>query len=249
MLALPNSHPSFIFCSSVSFHFFYLNLFDSRASLYSMGGSWDCHCALCCGPLNICCVHIGERDGGQGQTGGPNNSSDSEDCAFEPPYSPSLVSTESVQWIHQCRALCYDSSNEAVFLSGLGHYDDYGYFEIREPGNDPHDTDPDMYHCYEDDGEWEVLTFPFHEACYRVLAERLGYDKSSEIDTYTLYKVFKQYNNSVFELGLDYGGVQTVQTWDSRRGEEVRIAKHLLFWHFANISSTLYAVPTTVESN
>jgi hypothetical protein len=193
-----------------------------------MAGSWDCHCALCCGPLHVCCVGIGKGEGDQGEAGGPDNSSVSEGSAFEEySYSPSLVSEESTKWVHQCRALCYDSSNEAVFLSGVGHYDDYGYFELREPGSDPHDTNPDMYHCYEDSGEWEVLTFPFHEACYRVLAERLGYDESSEIDTYTLYKVFKQYNNSVYELGLDYGGIETEQTWACRRGEEVRIANHL----------------------
>jgi hypothetical protein len=187
-----------------------------------MAGSWDCHCALCCGPLHVCCVGIGKGEGDQGEA------SVSENSAFEEySYSPSLVSEESTKWIHQCRALCYDSSNEAVFLSGVGHYDNYGYFELREPGSDPHDTNPDMYHCYEDSGEWEVLTFPFHEACYRVLAERLGYDESSEIDTYTLYKVFRQYNNSVYELGLDYGGIETEQTWACRLGEEVRIAHHL----------------------
>ena len=49
----------------------------------------------------------------------------------------------------------------------------------------------------------------------------------SEIDTYALYKVFKQYDNSVYELGLDYGGIETEQTWTCRRGEEVRIADHL----------------------
>ncbi|KAF2993586.1 hypothetical protein E8E13_000514 [Curvularia kusanoi] len=137
-------------------------------------------------------------------------------------YSSSVLFEESTQWLAKCRALCFDPETGAVFISGVGYYDDCGFFEVCEPGDDPYDTQPRAYQCYEEfPSDWAVGTFPFHEACYRMLAERLGYDNPKEIDKHALLTVMRKYHNSAYNLGLDYGGVETDdQSWMTRRGEE-----------------------------
>lgn len=140
-----------------------------------------------------------------------------------PSYSPALVSEDSVGWIQQCRAICWDPHTETTFISGPGCYEDSGFFEVEEPGDDPEDTQPDFYQCYDDPPvDFGVTTFPFHEACYTVLAKRLGYDDPSEIDKHALCAALRKFNNDAYSLGLDYGGVETEQNWCCRHGEEVR---------------------------
>lgn len=183
-------------------------------------GSWDCHCALCCGPINLCGVDIAEEEVARDEN--------DDDAEVIYSYSPALVSEQSIEWIAQCRAICYDPSTEATFISGSGAYDDHGFFEVEEPGGDPDDMQPDFYQCYADPPvEWGVTTFPFHEACYRVLAKRLGYDDPSEIDKYALCAVMRKFNNGVYTLGLDYAGVEIEQTWCARQGEEVCASSHV----------------------
>lgn len=204
-----------------------------------MAGSWDCLCAICCGPLNLCCVEIGEKEVNRGEEDEKSkkdegSQSKNESVIQEPKddeysYSPSLVSEESIQWVHQGRAICYDHNTETPFITGPGYYDDYGGFEVTEPGDDPDDPGPDyMYQCYWGEvGDWVLRTFPYHEACYKVLAKRLGYNDASDIDKHALCNVMREHNGA-YSLTLDYGGFDLEQTWACRRGEEVCIYRSLL---------------------
>ena len=64
----------------------------------------------------------------------------------------------------------------------------------------------------------------FHEACYRLLAKRLGYVDSDEIDKHVLFNVMLEKNNGYSCLMVDYGDAQSLgqQWWYCQPGEEVR---------------------------
>lgn len=186
---------------------------------------------------------------GEAEEANANNSErNGEFTDDEYTYSSSVMSEESTQWLVRCRALCFDPETEAVFISGVGYYDDLGFFEVCEPGDDPDDTQADMYQCYEDPPvDWAVGTFPFHEACYRMFAQRLGYDDPKEIDKHALLTVMRKYHNSAYSLGLDYGGVEIEQCWMTRRGEEVSVANSSCLVTPIDPASTSYVTLKSVD--
>lgn len=143
-------------------------------------------------------------------------------------YDPRLLVQEDVKWLDRCRTLGYNAEAPGVtkaFISGLGRYDDYGSFRIKRPGDDPNDIGAEEYDCYTNGGsDSDDPTFPFHEACYRVLARHLGYKSPSEIDKDVLYEIMRQ-NSEEWGgvLNLDYGGPRAEQFWSCQPGEEVRL--------------------------
>lgn len=144
----------------------------------------------------------------------------------ESSYDPRLLGLKDIRWLDRCRTLGYNAQATGItktFVSGLGRYDDYGSFVIKRSGSDPNDLGADEYDCYTaGGGDVEDPTFPFHEACYRVLSACLGYKDASEINKDVLYDIMRR-NSQVYgrALDLDYGGVQLEQFFSPQRGEEV----------------------------
>ncbi|KAF9690589.1 hypothetical protein EKO04_011428 [Ascochyta lentis] len=149
-----------------------------------------------------------------------------EGCSFD----PRLLALEDIKWLDRCRTLGYNAQASGItkaFISGLGRYDDYGSFRIKKPGNDPNDIGADEYDCYRaGGGDIDDSTFPFHEACYRVLARNLGYEDPKEIDKDVLYGIMRQCSEEWGSvLNLDYGGVEAEQFWSCQPGEEYTVCR------------------------
>ena len=252
-------------------------------------GSWDCYCALCCGPLGKFSVKVGDgtkkalkrrarivaegvrerkgiepqnikieedteasddddEKGQQDRSATKSNDDTTHELHHghskylypynEPPvldtmyenyekesYDPRLLHSEDVEWTDRCRTLGYNPNTGKAFISGLARYAIYGDVEIYEPGNDPNDPQLREYDVYQEStGELDDPTFPFHEACYRLLAKRLGYVDSAEIDKDVLFNVMLEKNIGYSCLMVDYGDTQSLgqQWWYCQPGEEVR---------------------------
>lgn len=94
-------------------------------------------------------------------------------------YDPRILTTRNVAWLSQCRILGCNANTKRAYITGLGQNAPWGGFEISEPGTDPMDPYRGQfraYPCYLEDGsDVEDPTYPFHEACYAMLAKRLGF--------------------------------------------------------------------------
>lgn len=140
-------------------------------------------------------------------------------------YDPILLQPEDVRWIDRCRCLAFNAGASGIsktYISGRGRYDDYGSFSVRRQGLDPNDTGEDHLTCFFTyDGDHES-SFPFHEECYKILANSLGYRKYQDIDKDVLYGVMSTYLEEYGrELNLDYGdGNGREQFWSCLPGEE-----------------------------
>jgi hypothetical protein len=84
-------------------------------------------------------------------------------------------------------------------------------------------ADPISYHAYNSN---EILVFPFHETCFKVLCRSFfGHENVTKIDKDILYSVLSQLNDEDYSryLDVDYGEIEGMeQTWDCISGEEVR---------------------------
>lgn len=139
-------------------------------------------------------------------------------------YDPRLLIKKDVAWLDQCRTLGFNPQTRKTFMSGIGTYDDGGSFAVREAGTDPNDPHPGTgYPCYTPNGlEFDGITFPLHEACYSILAKRLGYDDPADINRDALFETVRpigEGNND--SLRVDYGCELSHQYWENRPGEEV----------------------------
>ena len=260
-------------------------------------GSWDCYCALCCGPLRRSGVHVGDstkkalkkrakivtksiqkrqrlesddvkinEKGMEDVSGGEEDedqqkskvaSNDNDNARNqlhhgnsmytyrdgqpvlntmynyyeENSYDPRLLAAKDVEWLDRCRTLGYNPDTKKTFISGLGQYADYGSFEVNVAGDDPNDPHLFEYEVYQlGVGDIEEPTFPFHEACYRVLARRLGYDDPVEINKDVLYTLMREKSGERSCMMLDYGGMESLglQFWDCQPGEEVQFHSPLI---------------------
>lgn len=143
-------------------------------------------------------------------------------------YDPTKLRLEDTQWLNRCRGLGFNSKATSIskaFFSGRGRYDDYGSFDVRKPGTDPNDSGErhlTAYWSYESDGD-ETCAFPFHEACFEVLARALGHKNYKGVDKDVMYGVMSNFVPSYARcLELPYGTVQTMgQFWECLPGEEV----------------------------
>jgi hypothetical protein len=246
-------------------------------------GEWDCYCMLCCGPLAMRIVEVGnmetkalrkrekrvrqkarEHRGLEGAPGGDEmedsddtdtgaNDDNSVSLLPKPPlastaqnelyhgwrpgdkmydyyeecsYDPRIVNKKDVAWLDQCRTLGFNAFTKRAYITGLGQYESWGDFAISEPGTDPMDPHRNQgipYPCYlPDGGEIEDPTYPFHEACYAILAKRLGFADPTDIDKTVMYKAARTLcKDDACCLTVDYGVEGGDQFWTNRPGEEV----------------------------
>lgn len=99
-----------------------------------------------------------------------------------------------------------------MVVSSTGKYHDY---------NAPRILTPSSFYSFNTN---LIPVFPFHEACYRLLARSLfGDDDVEQIDKDALYSAMSQLLNYLpRSLKLDYGDLVSIeQTWECRSGEEV----------------------------
>jgi hypothetical protein len=138
-------------------------------------------------------------------------------------YDPRVLTKKDVAWLDQSRTLGSNPDTQKAYITGLGRYAGWGDFETSEAGADPNDPRPQLYPCYiSEGGELDVPTFPFHEACYAVLAKRLGFEDPADISKDVLYKVAHVLCDGNAEcLTLDYGCRSWSQFWSNPPGEEV----------------------------
>ncbi|CAO2649834.1 Nn.00g011260.m01.CDS01 [Neocucurbitaria sp. VM-36] len=143
-------------------------------------------------------------------------------------YDPTTLPPENIQWIDRCRCIAFNAKASGitkVFISGRGRYDDYGSFQIKKPGNDLNDTGSDNHTCFYTYDNNDDPAFPFHEACFKILAKTLGHADPTLVNKDVLYAVMCQ-NIEDYDrvLDLDYGLVQPhEQFWECLPGEEYTV--------------------------
>jgi hypothetical protein len=141
-------------------------------------------------------------------------------------YDPEKLQADEVRWLNRSRALAFNPSASGVtkaFISGCGRYDDYGTFSVRKPGQDPNDNHEDDLNCYHAYNPDQIPCFPFHEECYKILANVLGYEKYQAIDKDVLYAVMTAHGNDR-GLKLPYGEFSGAeQFWECIPGEEFSV--------------------------
>lgn len=133
---------------------------------------------------------------------------------------------EDSKSLNRCKILAYNPETPGItkaFISGRGQYVDYGSFQIKKSGENKNDPGMDSYECYTaSSGDTMNPTFPFHEACYRVLARHMGYQDPEEINKDILHEVMCEYSEDCLSnLELDFGGLVVQQFWNCTPGEEV----------------------------
>jgi hypothetical protein len=143
-------------------------------------------------------------------------------------YDPTKLTRDDVQWVDRCRVLAFNEEFEGekkAFISSRGRSSEYFDFEIKSPSNmDPRDdgrrTRP-CYHVYEPEIDG-LPSFPFHEACFKIMLRSFGYEGKHEVDKDVLYAVMSQ--NMVYlakNLEVDYGPIRgPEQFWECYQGEE-----------------------------
>jgi hypothetical protein len=129
---------------------------------------------------------------------------------------------KAFEWLDQCRCLSFNSETNKAYISGRGEYDDWGAFNVTEAGNDPNDSGEKELDCF--DAVASYTSFPFHEACWKVLARVLGCANWREVDKDVMHgimAVHKNDRNRRRGLTLDYG-LQSPhgQFWECEPGEE-----------------------------
>lgn len=141
-------------------------------------------------------------------------------------YDPRVLTEKDIAWLKQCRTLGFNPDAKKAYITGLGQYAGWGEFETNERGTDPMDPyrgDVKGYPCYlEDGGDIDDPTYPFHEACYAILAKRLGFGGPADIDKDVMYKTVRTLcGDGGGSLMVDYGVDGGEQFWANQPGEEV----------------------------
>jgi hypothetical protein len=137
-------------------------------------------------------------------------------------YDPAVLQIKDIKWLDRCRAIAMNASVGKAYISGRGRYNDYGSFDIKQPGRDQNDTGEGCLNCTAYT-EGEHVSFPFHEACFEILARSLGYARGREVDRDAMYWVFKaRMDDERGSLDLLYGlRSECRQFWENLPGEEV----------------------------
>lgn len=140
-------------------------------------------------------------------------------------YDPRIVTRKHIMWQHKCRTLGFNPDIGRAYITGLGESSAFGSFDLYEQEDDP----LEVYHvrniinpCYVVDSDYKEPTYPFHEVCYTLLAKRLGFNETAEMDKDIVYEVacaLCEGNRAC--LNVDYGVGNVGKFWKSRPGEEV----------------------------
>jgi hypothetical protein len=88
-------------------------------------------------------------------------------------FDPRLIGLDDVKWINRVRALALNPERKA-YISGRGRYYDYGSLDIEGPGRDPNDPGEGSLNITSYASGDEQQAFPFHEACFDILAKSIG---------------------------------------------------------------------------
>jgi hypothetical protein len=145
-----------------------------------------------------------------------DDNSDEEDT-----FDPRLLRLDDYMWINRCRALAINDQRKA-YISGRGRYNDYGYFDVMGDRRDPNDPgDSPLNLTSYNEGE-ENQAFPFHEACFDILAKSIGLDKGRDVDRDVMWEVIRAHlgdQRPVLELDYKIGTAQE-QFWCNNPGQE-----------------------------
>lgn len=127
-----------------------------------------------------------------------------------------------------------------VFVSGPGHYTDYGMMDCSN-GNDPNAEGVDISdlfcysaaHAVEDD----EVAYPFHWDCYKLFCRYVtGSEDTERIDKDVLYSTMRSLSSEYgHRLDLDYDEPDTMadheiiddQFWEVKNGEELYVISPL----------------------
>jgi hypothetical protein len=159
-------------------------------------------------------------------------------------YDPAIMQIKDIRWLDRCRASAFNPSAGQTgkgYISGRGRYSDYGSFDIKKPGTDPNDTGEAELNCTSYNEE-EHVSFPWHEACFEILAKSLGCGGWREVDKDLLYWVFKtSMDDERGSLGLEYAlESECGQFWECLPGEEVSYPSlFLLFFRVEMITNAV----------
>ncbi|VUC24026.1 unnamed protein product, partial [Clonostachys rosea] len=184
-----------------------------------------------------------EGDDGVSDSGSMNDDNEEEDDDDDDGYDPRIVQPKDLEWTGDCRVLGINgkaSDLSKAFVSGLGHYSDYGWMDCRN-GNDPNAEGVDMENlvCYSDisEGDDERVVFPFHWDCYKLLCRYItGSEDTESIDKDILHKTMCSLTSEFgCRLNLDYDEPNTMinheiidgQFWEVKNGEELYVISPL----------------------
>jgi hypothetical protein len=108
---------------------------------------------------------------------------DEEDGGFD----PRLVGLEDFRWVNRVRALALNPEGKA-YISGRGRYYDYGALDVLGTGRDPNDPGETSLELTTYNEDESSQAFPFHEACFDILAKSIGLEKGKDVDKDVMWK-------------------------------------------------------------
>ncbi|KAG9194263.1 hypothetical protein G6011_04298 [Alternaria panax] len=158
--------------------------------------------------------------------GVPHN--DSGDFDEEDSFDPRLIRLEDLLWLNRSRALALNHESDRdyskAYFSGRGLYGGLGGFDVKKPGRDPNDPGESSLNVTAYDGE-ENMAFPFHEACFNILANSIGPEKGSKVDKDVMREVIRaQLVDQRPVLDIDYKlTMAQEQFWINVPGEEYAV--------------------------
>ncbi|PHH84129.1 hypothetical protein CDD83_2435 [Cordyceps sp. RAO-2017] len=192
--------------------------------------SFTCYCAICSGPLDAEDIEIGFMADHGGDFVSDDDSDGDDDDEQDPDcrYNPRLVSYQSIAWLSKIR--CLGSNEEAkgpskAFITGPASYKGDQEIAVKK-GTDRNQPKAKTMCCYgEDPYQESEMAFPFHEACFEVLARLLtGTPDAKSVDKDVLFEAMENFVDSDREgvsMELDYGAITgSQQYWQSIQGEE-----------------------------
>ncbi|KAI4639723.1 hypothetical protein J4E93_009077 [Alternaria ventricosa] len=142
----------------------------------------------------------------------------------EDSFDPRLVGLDDVMWINRVRALALNPERKA-YISGRGRYSDYGSLDIEGPGRDPNDPGEYSLNITSYASGDEQQAFPFHEACFDILAKSIGLEKGRDIDKDVMCRTFsallvdeRPVLDVDYQLHSDQG-----QFWHNEQGTEYEV--------------------------
>jgi hypothetical protein len=142
----------------------------------------------------------------------------------QPSYDPRLLRLEYLMWLNRSRVLALNQdSDPKPYISGRGRYDGGGRFYVQKPGRDPNDLGK-TYLAVTAYAEEETMAFPFHEACFDILAKQVGLEKGREINKDVMWEAlnFQVVDERSMLDGVDYklSEGHDQQSWTNVPGEE-----------------------------
>ena len=138
-------------------------------------------------------------------------------------FDPRLIGLDDVRWINRVRALALNPERKA-YISGRGRYYDYGSLDIEGPGRDPNDPGEGSLNITSYASGDEQQAFPFHEACFDILAKSIGLE-SRDINKHVMLRTFSALlANERPVLDVDYQVFSgNEQFWHNGAGSEYEV--------------------------